>query len=94
MDIEKAFIKNLVSSFTGVGFKIKFWDDEEVLAGVGTPKFTIKLNEPLKKKDMILSTTLAFGEAYMDKKFEIDGDLYFALDSLLQNINHFDFDFT
>ena len=93
MDIEKSFIKNLIKNFEGPSFQVRFWDGEETLVGGGTPTFTIKLNEPLKMKDMALSTTLAFGEAYMDKKFEIDGDLYFALDSILYNITHFNFDF-
>lgn len=93
MDIEKSFIKNLIKNFEGPSFQVRFWDGEETLVGAGTPTFTLKLNKPLKMKDMALSTTLAFGEAYMDKNFEIDGNLYFALDSILYNITHFNFDF-
>ncbi|WP_294360413.1 cyclopropane-fatty-acyl-phospholipid synthase family protein [uncultured Clostridium sp.] len=93
MDIEKSFIKSLIKNFKGPSFKVRFWDGEETLVGDSPAAFTLKLNEPLKMKDMTLSTTLAFGEAYMNKTFEIDGDLYFALNSILYNITHFNFDF-
>ena len=39
------------------------------------------------------STSLALGEAYMDKTIEIEGDLYEALDAILSHIEHFTTDF-
>ena len=66
MDVEKNFFKSFLKNFNEISFKLRFWDGEEIEIGSDLPKFKIILNKPLKKKDLLTSTSLAFGEAYMN----------------------------
>ena len=75
MDIEKNFFKAFLKNFQEIYFQLKFWDGEEIKVGNDEPKFKIILKAPLKKKDLLTSTTLAFGEAYMNGDLEIEGDI-------------------
>ena len=80
-----AFLKN----FEEESFIVNLWDGEKVIVGEGEPQFTINIKNPLKKKDLINSTSLAFGEAYMNGNVEFEGDLYTILDVILRHINKF-----
>lgn len=60
--------------------------------GKGTPFFTVKIKEDIKKEDLLTSTSLALGEAYMSGKLEIDGDLFLALDHFLGQMGKFSTD--
>lgn len=93
MDLEKSFLKNFLKGFNETPFSITFWDGEKFLVGNGTPLFNVSLKEPLRKKDLLTSTSLAFGEAYMNGSLEIHGDLYFALNTILKYIDNFSTDF-
>ena len=86
MDLEKSFLKTFLGKFKGVSFNVEFWDGDEVKVGEDNPKFKIILHKPLKKKDILTSTTLAFGEAYMKGDIEIEGDLFTVFDELLKCI--------
>ena len=72
MDIEKNFFKAFLKNFQEISCQLKFWDGEEIKVGNDEPKFTIILKAPLKKKDLLTSTSLAFGEAYMNGDVEIE----------------------
>lgn len=93
MSLDKIFIKNLLKKFDSIPFTIKFWDDELFTIGEGESKFTVYINSPIRKKDLLTSTSLALGEAYMDKIIDIEGDLYVALDAILKHIELFSTDF-
>ncbi len=45
----------------------------------GEPVFTVKINKVPKMTDMLTSTSITLGEAYMNGDIEIEGDLYTAL---------------
>ncbi len=60
--------------------------------GEGDPLFTVRFNRPLPLKDLLTSTSLALGEAYMNKDLEIEGDLYQALDHFLGQMGKFSTD--
>ncbi len=60
--------------------------------GEGEPKFTVKVNKDIPKKQLFSSTSLALGEAYMRKDIEIEGDLYEALYAILSQTNQFSLD--
>ena len=45
--------------------------------------FRVKFNQNIPLSELTTSTSIALGEAYMDKKLEIDGDLFQALDHFL-----------
>lgn len=89
MDLEKSFFKMFLKEFEGVCFKVKFWDGEEVIVGDEEPKFQLYLKKPLKKKDILTSTSLCFGEAYMNGDIEIEGDMFVVFDELLKCIDKF-----
>ena len=85
----KFFIKTLFSKIKGVSFTVKLWDDEVIKVGDNKPEFEVFINEPLNEKELLTSTSLALGEAYMDGKIQVNGDLYFALDKLLSVMDSF-----
>lgn len=52
----------------------------------------MKFNESIPLSDLMTSTSIALGEAYMDGKLEIEGDLYEALDHFLGQMGKFSTD--
>lgn len=65
---------------------------KEYQIGEGEPTFTVKFNESIPLSDLMTSTSIALGEAYMDGKLEIEGDLYEALDHFLGQMGKFSTD--
>ncbi len=49
----------------------------------GEPTFTVKFNKSIPVSELMTSTSIALGEAYMNGDLEIEGDLYEALDHFL-----------
>jgi len=93
MDADKVFIKSFLKVFEDESFTVKFWDGEEVKVGDKDSLFKIILNSPINKKELLTSTTLAFGEAYMDKKLEVEGDFLLMLNTVLKYKEKFSTDF-
>lgn len=90
MSLESKFIKKYLSKNNEVPFKIIMKDGEVLEAGSGKPKFIIRVNDNIDKKLLLTSTSLALGEAYMDKKLDMEaGDLYDALDIVLEKFDEF-----
>lgn len=89
MAFDKIILKNLLKNFNSTPFTVKFWDDEIFVIGEGEPIFKIIIHEPINQKELLTSTSLALGEAYMDKKIEIEGNLYTALNAILRHIDYF-----
>ena len=89
MNLEKTFLKTFLKNFEEESFQVNFWDDEELLIGNGEPQFKVLINKPIDKKALLNSTSLAFGEAYMDGDVEFDGDLFLVLNTILKYINKF-----
>ena len=94
MDIEKSFFKTFLKNFDEISFRLKFWDSEEIKIGPDEPKFRIILKKPLKKKDLLTSTSLTFGEAYMNGDVEIEGDMFTVFNELLRCIDKFSTNFS
>lgn len=57
--------------------------------GKGEPGFTVDFKKPVSLSSLMTSTSLALGEAYMDGDLEIEGDLYYALDHFLGQMDKF-----
>ncbi|GAA0824225.1 class I SAM-dependent methyltransferase [Clostridium tertium] len=93
MNMEKIFFKTFLKNFEELSFEVKFWDDEVIKVGKNESLFKLHLKEPIPKKALLTSTSLAFGEAYMDGNIEIDGDLFTVFDELLKCIDKFSTDF-
>jgi len=87
--IERDFLKNYLSKFDQNPFLVNLKDGESFIIGEGEPKFEILLNEPIPKSDLLCSTSLALGEAYMRGDLEIKGDLYKTLNYFLGQMTKF-----
>ncbi|WP_206460300.1 SAM-dependent methyltransferase [Anaerovorax sp. IOR16] len=88
-NIELDFLKKYLSKFDQNPFLVNFKDDESFVIGDGEPKFEILLNNPIPKCDLLASTSLALGEAYMRGDLEIKGDLYKTLNYFLGQMTQF-----
>lgn len=60
--------------------------------GEGEPEFSITLHKDIPLKNLVASTSLALGEAYMEGSLAIEGDLYYALDHFLGQLGKFSTD--
>ena len=60
--------------------------------GNGNPTFVVDLKEDIEGKELLPSTSLALGEAYMKGNLEVEGDLFEALDSFLGQMDRFSTD--
>jgi len=74
--------------------QVTYWDGtvKEYGQGSGDPVFKIVFNEKIPVKDLLNNASLTLGEAYMDRKIEIEGDIqaliydvYNQKDSFLHN---------
>lgn len=65
---------------------------KEYQIGEGKPMFKVKLKKELSLSELMKSTSLALGEAYMKGDLEIEGDLYHALNCFLGQMSKFQTD--
>ena len=70
---------------------VKF-EGNEYLIGEGEPAFTVDFKKAIPVSDLLTSTSLALGEAYMNGDIEIEGNLYEALDHFLGQMGKFSTD--
>lgn len=61
----------------------------EYRIGEGHPTFTVRFNRQIPLKELMTSTSLALGEAYMNGDLEIEGNLYHALDQFMGQMGKF-----
>ena len=87
---EKAMVQ-FMSKFTDHPFLMKF-KDREYPIGEGEPTFTVDFKKAIPVSDLLRSTSIALGEAYMDGDLEIEGNLYEALDNFLGQMGKFSTD--
>jgi cyclopropane-fatty-acyl-phospholipid synthase len=64
-------------------------DGQKHVIGEGEPAFSVTVNELPSVSELMTSTSLALGEAYMDHKIEIEGDLYSALNAFMGQMANF-----
>ena len=74
---EKAMVQFL-ERFTDYPFLVKFKNSEYHI-GEGEPTFTVNFKKAIPLADLMKSTSLALGEAYMRGDLDIEGNLYEAL---------------
>lgn len=84
----KEFIKEYLGNIIPVTFQIKTEKNIDKI-GKGDVEFTVTMNKDLSKKDLITSTSLALGEAYMRGDIELDRDLYEVLDLFMGEMSKF-----
>jgi len=90
--IERDFFKKYLSKFNQNPFLVDFKDGERFLIGEGKPKFEIVIHGSIPESDLLSSTSLALGEAYMRGDLEIKGDLYTALNFFMGQMGQFTVD--
>ncbi|WP_244833983.1 cyclopropane-fatty-acyl-phospholipid synthase family protein [Clostridium sp. BJN0001] len=89
MALDKIFYKNLFKNLFSDSFELILWDGSSKIYGETTPKFKIKFNKPIPKSSILADPSIAFGEAYMNKDIEIDGNLQLVIESLYNSTESF-----
>ena len=80
--LEEQAMITFLKKFDEHPFLVKI-NGHEHLIGEGAPTFTVNFKKVIPLKDLVTSTSLALGEAYMDGDLDIEGNLYQALDNFL-----------
>ncbi|MCC7668048.1 MAG: cyclopropane-fatty-acyl-phospholipid synthase family protein [Leuconostoc pseudomesenteroides] len=73
--IDKAIYKQILKSSFDAPIDVEFWDGETVHFGEGESIAKIIMHELVPIKEIVAHASLTFGEAYMDGKIEIQGNL-------------------
>lgn len=82
------FFVDYMANIIPVSFNLKF-KNETTKIGKGEPLFTVTLRNPIPKSELLTSTSLALGEAYMRGDIEVDKDLYEVLNLFLGEMGKF-----
>ena len=89
--IEKNVMVSFLKKFNQYPFCVKI-DGEKYTIGEVIPEFTVNIKKKIPMDSLITSTSIALGEAYMDGRLEIEGDLYYALNHFLGQMGKFSTD--
>lgn len=81
------FLINYLSNIIPVTFDLKNSDGITTTIGNDKPQFTLTIHKDLSKKELLKSTSLALGEAYMRGDIDIDKDLYSVLNLFLAGLD-------
>lgn len=87
--LEKTFLKSILKHSFNIPVRVVFWDGSSVDYGKGDPEVTIRFNEKIAIRDITKNTSIALGEAYMDKRIEVDGSLQKLITSAYENAGSF-----
>ena len=85
--LENEFIK-FMEKYDEHAFKMII-KEKEYIIGEGDPTFVVKFNKIPEISDLMTSTSMTLGEAYMNGDIEIEGDLYHALNMFLGQMGKF-----
>lgn len=84
---EKEFVK-FTMRYDAKPFELQV-RDEVTKVGEGEAQFHVTFHKVPGMAELLRSTSLALGEAYMDKSWEVEGDLYEALNAFLGQLGQF-----
>ncbi len=82
------FFTDYMSNIIPVAFNMQS-EKETKIVGSGEPQFTVILKKPIRKSELLTSTSLALGEAYMRGDLKVDKDLYEVLNLFLGEMGKF-----
>ena len=69
-------LDNIFKQFDGPRFGVRLWNNETTYYGkVGDPQFTLHIAKPSVVKRLLAEGALGFGESYMDRTLDIEGDV-------------------
>ena len=91
MGLEENAVIQFLSKLDASPLLVKYLGKEYQI-GEGAPTFTVNINKELNVKDLLTSTSLALGEAYMRGDLSIEGDLYEALAHFMGQMDRFSTD--
>ncbi len=91
MNLVDSFLIHYLNRFDKYCFTVELHGKEYTI-GEGDPLFGIVLNKDIPKRELLSSTSLALGEAYMRKDLTVKGNLFTALSCLLEQANQFSLD--
>ena len=89
--LEENVMIPFLKKFDQYPFCVKI-NGKEYQIGEGKPEFTVIFKKTIPLTSLMTSTSIALGEAYMDGDLEIEGDLYYALDHFLGQMDKFSTD--
>lgn len=89
--MKDSFLADYLSKIIDVSFTLEE-DDSKIKIGNDEPLFNVTIKNPISKTELLTSTSLALGEAYMRGDIELDKDLYYVLNLFLGNIGKFSSD--
>lgn len=89
--LEENVLISFLKKFDEYPFLVKLGDKTYTI-GKGAPAFTVKFHKMIPLSELMTSTSLALGEAYMNGILEVEGDLYHALDLFLGQMSKFSVD--
>lgn len=85
------FLISFLQRFDEHPFDVKL-RGETYHIGEGNPTFIVDMKEDIQGKDLLTSTSLALGEAYMKGNLDVEGDLFHALNHFLGQMGKFSMD--
>lgn len=83
-----SYISQYLKDVIPVSFDLETAEEFQTV-GAGPAAFKVTLKRPLPKREMLRSTSLALGEAYMRGDIELDRDLYEVLDLFMGQMDKF-----
>ncbi|MDD3252632.1 MAG: cyclopropane-fatty-acyl-phospholipid synthase [Lachnospiraceae bacterium] len=83
-----SYISTYLQDLIPVAFELETAEEFQTI-GTGPAQFRVTLKKKLSKRDLLRSTSLALGEAYMHGDVEVNRDLYEVLDLFLGEMEHF-----
>ncbi len=89
--LEENIMIKFLQKFDAFPFIVNYQGNRYTV-GEGKPVFTVNFKKEIDVKELLKSTSLALGEAYMRGDLEMEGDLYDALDHFLVQIDQFSTD--
>ncbi len=84
----KNYISRYLEDLIPVAFELETASEFTVF-GTGPAQFKVKLKKQIPKRELMRSTSLALGEAYMRGDLEVNRDLYEVLEMLLGRMDRF-----
>ncbi|CCF25152.1 SAM-dependent methyltransferase [Leuconostoc citreum] len=87
--LDKTIYKQIFKASFNAPIDVEFWDGEQVSYGEGEPIAKIILHDVIPIKDIMAHASLTFGEAYMDGKIDIQGDLQKLVTTIYQSKDSF-----
>lgn len=83
-----SYISQYLKDLIPVSFELETAEEFQTI-GTGPAEFKVTLKRPLPRSELLRSTSLALGEAYMRGDIELDRDLFEVLDLFLGQMGRF-----